>query len=145
MEPLFEVSCIFDKEANQRMEKKKLLCWGWNNPIPTSSMLSLLLSQNYKSSQWSLESLFAAQQIFDKEESYSTLYIAYRRTSIFRSYLWITWRILREEEIPPTTLGISYKSSRHECPKAFHTWGLDLARPIHSPLNGYIQVFAAIK
>ena len=43
------------------------------------------------------------------------------------------------------TLVISYKSSRHKFPKAFRTWGLDLAGPIHLPLNGYIRVFATTK
>ena len=52
--------------------------------------------------------------------------------------------MLREEEIPPTNLGISYKFSRHECPKAFHTWGLDLAGLIYPSLNGCIQVFVAL-
>ena len=51
--------------------------------------------------------------------------------------------MLREEEISPTNLGISYKLSQHECPKAFHTWGLDLAGLIYPPSNGCIRVFAA--
>ena len=49
---------------------------------------------------------------------------------------------------PPSALQphthISYKPSRHECSKAFHTWGLDLIRLIHPPLNGCIQVFATL-
>ena len=52
--------------------------------------------------------------------------------------------MLREEEIPIKYLRTSYKFSRHECPKVFHTWGLDLAGLIYPPLNGCIQVFAAL-
>ena len=37
-----------------------------------------------------------------------------------------------------------YKYLRHERLIAFYTWGLNLIRPIHPPLNGYIRVFAAL-
>ena len=38
-----------------------------------------------------------------------------------------------------------YKPSRDERSIAFYTRGLELIRPIHSPLNEYIRVFAATK
>ena len=38
MEPLFAVSCIFDKEANQRMEKKKkIIVLGMKQPYTNIS------------------------------------------------------------------------------------------------------------
>ena len=118
-----------------------------------------------------MESLSVAQHIFDKEKSCFALYIANERTPIFKTYLWVVLRILREEEMPPNnswrwhTIGLtlpnslkvavlpnalqacthtSYKHSRHEHLIAFYTWGLDLIGPIHPSLNGYIRVFAAL-
>ena len=118
-----------------------------------------------------MESLSTVQHIFGKEKPCSTLYIANGRTPIFKTYLWVVLRILREEEMPPNnswrwhTIGLtlpnslkvavlpnalqacthtSYKHSRHEHLIAFYTWGLDLIGPIHPSLNGYIRVFAAL-
>ena len=118
-----------------------------------------------------MESLSVAQHIFGKEKSCSALYIANGRTPIFRTYLRVVLRILREEEMPPNnslrwhTIGLTlpnslkfttlpnalqacmhtpYKHSRHELLIAFYTWGLDLIGLIHPPLNECIQIFAAL-
>ena len=118
-----------------------------------------------------MESLSAAQHIFIKDKSCSALYIANGRTPIFKTYLRVVLRILREEEMPPNNswqwhnIGLTlqnslkftvlpnalqacthtpYKHSRHERLIAFYTWGLDLIGPIHPSLNGYIRVFAAL-
>ena len=118
-----------------------------------------------------MELLSSAQHIFGKEKSCSALYLANGRTPIFKTYLRVVSRILREEEMLPNnswqwhTIDLTlpnslkvaalpnalqacthtpYKYLRHKRLIAFYTWGLNLIRPIHPPLNGYIRVFAAL-
>ena len=117
-----------------------------------------------------MEPLSATQHFLGKEKSCSALYIANGRTPIFRTYLRVILRILREEKIPPNnfwwwhTIGLTkpnspktalpsafqacmhtpYKHSRHKHLITFYTWGLDLIGPTHPPLNGYIRVFVAL-